>query len=51
MNSMQDKEDRISFTVYKVKEMFNSVKDNVKAKIIQTQNIQEVLDTMKTQNL
>lgn len=51
MNRPEDAEERISSLEDKVEVMDSSVKENVKSKSIQTQNIQEIQETMKRPTL
>jgi hypothetical protein len=50
-NRIQDMEDRISGAEDSIENMGTINKENAKCKKILTQNIEEILDTMRRQNL
>jgi prefoldin subunit 5 len=50
-NRIQEIEERISGAEYTTENIDTTVKENAKCKRLLTQNIQEIQDTMRTQNL
>jgi short-subunit dehydrogenase involved in D-alanine esterification of teichoic acids len=50
-NRIQEMEERISGTEDSIQNISTTIKENVKCKIILTQNIQEIQDTMRRPNL